>query len=61
MKPMTCEEALLLLLDQIDFRNGACSPTSMVGACIPPEVFARCDEALKAAKGLRSEGRTNGE
>lgn len=42
------EEALQLLLDNIDFRKGACSMTDMVASCIPPEVFKRCDEALRS-------------
>lgn len=48
MKPLTCKEALLLLLDQVDFTKGACSPTDMVAACIPKEVFERCREAIAA-------------
>jgi len=50
MKPLTCREALQLLLDQVDFRNGACSPTEMVGALIPEAVFERCDETLTASR-----------
>lgn len=45
---MKCRDALLLLLDQIDFTKGACSPTDMVGACIDTRVFERCREAIAA-------------
>jgi hypothetical protein len=40
------EQALRTLLDQIDFRVGACSMMDPVGACIPKEVFDLCDKAL---------------
>ena len=46
MKPMTCKEALQLLLDQVDFTAGACSPTDMVGACIPNGVIEKCRQAI---------------
>lgn len=46
MKPMTCKDALLLLLDQVDFTAGACSPTEMVGACIPKVVLDKCRAAI---------------
>lgn len=48
MKPMTCREALQLLLDQVDFERGACSLTDMVGQCIPAGVLEKCREAVKA-------------
>lgn len=47
-RPMTCREALQLLLDQIDFERGACSLTDMVGQCIPAGVLEKCREAVKA-------------
>lgn len=50
MKPLTCREALLLLLDQVDFTAGACSVTDMVGACIPAGVIEKCREAIAAEK-----------
>ena len=50
MDPMTCREALQLLLDQIDFERGACSLTDMVGQCIPNGVLAKCREAVAAEK-----------
>ena len=48
--PLSCKDALCLLLDQVDFTTGACSPTDMVGACIPPEVFKKCREAIAAER-----------
>lgn len=49
-KPMTCREALLLLLDQMDFTAGACSPTNMVAACVPTDVIEKCREAIANEK-----------
>lgn len=40
-------QALLLLLDQIDYTSYACAPFDMVGACIPPEVLVICHKALQ--------------
>lgn len=53
MVPLTCKEALQLLLDQVDFTKGACSPTNMVGAVLPKDVIERCHEAIdsETAKG----------
>ena len=48
MKPLTCKEALQLILDQVDYTNNACGPTEMVGAVLPTEVIARAREAIKA-------------
>jgi hypothetical protein len=45
---LTCREALLLLLDQVDFINGACSFSDMVGACIPDGVIGKCRAAIAA-------------
>ena len=56
MKPMTCREALLLLLDQVDFTAGACSMTDMVGQCIPDGVIEKCREAIEAALSTRFDG-----
>lgn len=42
--------ALLTLMDQVDYRNGACAPTEMVAAVLPTIVLEICDEAIKGAK-----------
>lgn len=47
-KPLTVREALLLVLDQVDYTKGACSFTEMVGACLPAEVIDRARQALAA-------------
>jgi hypothetical protein len=43
---MTCRDALLLVLDQVDYTAGACSLTEMVGAVLPKEVIQKAREAL---------------
>lgn len=48
---LTCKEALLLVLDQVDYTKHACSPTEMVGACLPTEVIDRARQAIKDEKG----------
>lgn len=45
---MNCRDALLLVLDQVDFTAGACSFAEMVGAVLPKEVIEKAQEALKA-------------
>lgn len=45
-KPLTCKEALLLVLDQVDYTKGACSLTNMVGAALPVEVIDKAREAI---------------
>ena len=47
-QPLSCKEALQLLLDQVDYTAGACELTEMVGACLPKEVIERCREAIAA-------------
>ena len=48
-KPMMCRDALLLLLDQVDYTSGACSLTEMIGACLPVEVIEKCRDAIANA------------
>ena len=43
---MTPREALLLVLDQVDYTVGACSPTDMVAAALPTVVIDRARAAL---------------
>jgi hypothetical protein len=46
---LTLREALRLLLDQVDYTNGACGPTELVGAVLPRDVIALCREVAKGA------------
>lgn len=43
---MDCKTALLTILDQVDYTNGACHLTEMVGAVLPKEVIALAREAI---------------
>ena len=43
-------EALLLLLDQIDYTRGACGPTELIGALIAPDILAKCRRAAELEK-----------
>jgi hypothetical protein len=42
--------ALQVVLDQIDYTQGACTPTEMVGACLPREVLEMAHEVLENTK-----------
>lgn len=44
---MNCREAVLLMLDQVDFTRGACSPFEHVGAVLPPLVLAAANAAYR--------------
>lgn len=44
---LTVREALLTVLDQVDYDAGACGLTDMVGACLPIEVIRLARQALK--------------
>jgi len=44
---MTCEAALMLVLDQVDYVRGNCSPTEMVAAVLPKVVIEKAREALQ--------------
>ena len=44
---MTCKEALLTVLDQVDYTEGACGPNEMVGACLPAEVIDLARKAIR--------------
>lgn len=48
-KPLTVREALLLVLDQVDYKAGACGFTEMVGACLPAEVIDKARQVLAAS------------
>jgi hypothetical protein len=48
MKPaFTVRDALLLVLDQVDYMRGACAITEMVGAALPVEVIEIARAALE--------------
>jgi hypothetical protein len=57
-KPITVREALLLVLDQVDYTKGACGLTEMVGACLPAEVIDKARQALAADGVLGPDGQT---
>jgi hypothetical protein len=42
---------LLALMDQIDYRNGACRVNELVGAVLSPTALRAVDEILEATKG----------
>ena len=42
----TLRQALLVLLDQVDYTAAACGPTEMVGAVLPIEVIRLARQAL---------------
>lgn len=46
-------EALLLVLDNVDYVRGNCGVTEMVGAVLPKEIIAEAREALAKA-GIKS-------
>jgi hypothetical protein len=46
---MTPLEALLLLLDQVDYTAGNCRMTEMVGAVLPKQVIALCRKTAEEA------------
>lgn len=43
---MTLRDALLTVLDQVDYTARACSPTDMVAAVLPVEIIALARRAL---------------
>ena len=43
---MDCRTALLTVLDQVDYTNGACGVTEMVGAVLPKEIIALARKAI---------------
>lgn len=51
---LTPTEALLLVLDQVDYTQGACSPTEMVSAALSTDVIRTCRETI-----ARERARTN--
>lgn len=47
-RELTPREALLLVLDQVDYIAGNCRANEPVGAALPSAVIARAHDALKA-------------
>lgn len=45
---MSAREALLLILDQVDYIAGNCGPTEMVAAVLPREIIALARKSLAA-------------
>lgn len=43
----TTEQALMLVLDQVDYVRGNCGITDMVGAVLPKEIIAIARKALE--------------
>jgi hypothetical protein len=56
---MKTHEALFLVLDQIDYTQGACGPTEPISALITPETLAMARLAAVAARD--QEGATLGQ
>jgi hypothetical protein len=46
MADLNVREALLLLLDQVDYTEGNCGITEQIGAVLDREVIKTCREAL---------------
>ena len=44
---MDTRTALETLLDQVDYTNGACAPTEMVGAVLPKEVITLAKRTIQ--------------
>jgi hypothetical protein len=62
MRTYTIREALMLVLDQVDYVRGNCGLTEMVGACLPKEIIAIARKALEdSSKPLAVGQRTEGE
>jgi len=52
---MDCRAALLLVLGQVDYLNGDCSFTEMVGAVLPKDVIVMARKAIADEVALESE------
>ena len=50
---MDTDTALRLLLDHVDYTTGACRPTDMVSATLPPQIISLCRQAQKQARPKR--------
>jgi hypothetical protein len=45
-------ESLALLLDQVDYKAGACNVSEMVGACLDAKVLDRVREVAERARAV---------
>ena len=43
----TVRQALMVILDCVDYTSGACGLTEMVGAVLPEDIIIKAREALK--------------
>lgn len=50
---LTIEEALMTVLDQVDYVRGNCAPTEMVAAVLPKEIILLAHEALEEERSRR--------
>lgn len=50
MPQLSCREALLLVLDQVDYTEGACSVAELVGGALSRQVLAVAREAVTSSK-----------
>ena len=50
VRPLGVREALKVLLDQVDYTAGACTPTERVGAVLDHRVIALCRRSLAAVE-----------
>ena len=48
--PMSVREALLLILNQVDYTAGACRVNEMVGAVLPVDILRQAKQALAQDK-----------
>lgn len=49
MPSLSTDEALRLILDQVDYVKGNCEPTELVAAVLTPQVIEICRDALSKA------------
>ena len=50
-RELTVTEALMVILDEVDYVRGHCSSTEMVGAVLPREIIAEARAALARERG----------
>lgn len=54
MNKLSPEQALKLILDQVDYTVGACRLTDMVGAILDAKIIQTCRESLQASPPSKS-------
>lgn len=47
---MTTREALLTVLDHVDYTENACMPNEMVAACLPVEIIKIAKQAIQESQ-----------